>query len=120
VAAAFAFGFLPILFLPVLVFYLPESIRFLVSKGKIESAVKEIRRMENAAGLDHQEWGTADFALPATPPAGGFKELFSPRLAVMTIPDLGHLLLQPAGRLRSCHLAPFTAGQVRIFHGQEL
>ena len=79
------FGFLPILFLPVLVFYLPESIRFLVSKGKIESAVKEIRRMENAAGLDHQEWGTADFALPATPPAGGFKELFSPRLAVMTI-----------------------------------
>ncbi|MFH0730288.1 MAG: MFS transporter [Pseudomonadota bacterium] len=79
------FGLLPILFLPVLAFALPESIRFLVSKGKFNSAVKEIRKMERAAGLSPRNWETEHFALPSTPPAGSIKELFSHRLAFMTL-----------------------------------
>ena len=42
-------GFLPILFLPVLKWLLPESIRFLAGKGRYDEAISELRKVEKGA-----------------------------------------------------------------------
>ena len=79
------FGFLPILFLPVLKFVLPESIRFLAGKGRFDEAIHEMRRIEKAAGVPAINWTSDSFAAPVVQSGGSIRQLFSPRLSVMTI-----------------------------------
>lgn len=79
------FGFLPVLALPILKRSLPESIRFLASKGRHEEALVEMRRMEEAAGLAPTEWSKESFQVVPGQPHGSLKELFTPSLSFMTI-----------------------------------
>ncbi|OPY77817.1 MAG: putative niacin/nicotinamide transporter NaiP [Syntrophorhabdus sp. PtaU1.Bin153] len=82
----FLLGFIPLLFIPVLWVYLPESVRFLASKGKYEEAKEEVHRVERLGGLKTIAWTTDHFGQFAGLQAhGGFRKLFSPRLIVMTI-----------------------------------
>ena len=39
------FALIPLLFIPVLYFFMPESVRFLAEKGRYDKAIKESRRM---------------------------------------------------------------------------
>ena len=82
----FLLGFFPLLMIPVLWAYLPESVRFLASKGRYEEAKSELRRVERLGGLPAVEWTTAQFGQTGGLQArGGFSKLFSPKLIVMTI-----------------------------------
>ncbi len=78
------FAFLPLIFLPVLYFFLPESVRFLAQKRQYEKAIVELRRMEYAAGVAPVNWTEDSFAMPATHSAG-IRQLFTSKLAVMTV-----------------------------------
>jgi MFS family permease len=78
-------GFLPILLVPVLAIYLPESIRFLASKGRYDDAVKEIRKVEKAARVAPFNWTQKTLVPPAVEAAGSVRDLFSPKLITMTI-----------------------------------
>jgi len=79
------FGFLPVLFLPVLKWLLPESVRFLAGKGRYDEAIGELRRVEKGAGVAPIEWTTESFAIPSAPAGGGIGQLFTSKLAAMTI-----------------------------------
>jgi len=82
----FLLGFFPLLMIPVLWAYLPESVRFLASKGRYEEAKHEVRRVERLGGLPELEWSTGQFGQTGGLQAqGGFSKLFSPRLILMTI-----------------------------------
>jgi MFS transporter, AAHS family, benzoate transport protein len=82
----FLLGFFPLLMVPVLWVYLPESVRFLASKGRIEEARKEVRRVERLANLPATTWTDDNFSVGAGLQAhGGFSRLFSPKLILMTI-----------------------------------
>jgi MFS family permease len=69
-------GFLPILFLPVLKWLLPESIRFLAGKGRYDEAISELRKVEKGARVTPIE---------CAQPSGSIGQLFTSKLAVMTI-----------------------------------
>lgn len=79
------FGFLPILLLPVLAFALPESVRFLASRGRYQEAAREIRKLERAAGVAPRAWSEQSLAPAAAVPRGRARQLFGPRLARMTV-----------------------------------
>jgi len=78
------FAYLPLAFLPVLYLFLPESIRFLAQKGRFDDAIRVLRKIEKSAGVAPQQWTKASFALSFAGSAG-LKQLFTPRLAVMTL-----------------------------------
>jgi len=78
-------GFLPIFLVPALAAYLPESVRFLVSKGRYDDAVKEIRRVEKAARVAPFNWTRETLVAPAVEGTGSIRDLFSPKLIIMTI-----------------------------------
>ncbi len=78
------FGMLPLLFIPVLYWFMPESIRFLAQKGRYDEAIKELRRIEKAARVSPIKWVPGSFVLPATYRAS-VKHLFTKKLAAMTI-----------------------------------
>ena len=78
-------GMLPILLIPVLVAYLPESFRFLVNRGRYSDAVKEIRKVEKAAGVAPVNWTEEGLQLPAAQRGGSLKDLFRHNLMIMTI-----------------------------------
>lgn len=78
------FGFLPVFILPVLKFALPESVRFLASKGRHDEAIQEMRRMEKAAGVPATEWKKESFQTGPSQPHGSLAALFSPKLSFMT------------------------------------
>jgi len=78
-------GFLPIFLVPVLAAYLPESVRFLVSKGRYDDAVKELRRVEKGARVAPFNWTQETLIAPAIEGTGSVRDLFSPKLIIMTI-----------------------------------
>ena len=78
------FAYVPLLFLPVLYFFMPESIRFLARRGRFEEAIKVLRRIERAAGADPAQWTKESFVISAGESAS-IKQLFASRLAVMTL-----------------------------------
>jgi len=78
------FAFIPILFLPVLYVYLPESIRFLAQKGRFEDAIGILRRMERAAGAAPVRWAKESFVV-ASAKSAGVRQLFASKLAVTTL-----------------------------------
>ncbi|MBP1610453.1 MAG: rane protein, major facilitator superfamily [Acidobacteria bacterium] len=77
-------SFLPLLLLPVIHFFMPESIRFLAQKGRIEEAIGVLRRIERAAGARPASWAKESFAVPTSAKAG-IRQLFASRLAIMTL-----------------------------------
>lgn len=79
------FALLPLIFIPFLCAYLPESVRFLARKGRYEEARKVLRRMENAAHIAPQDWTDDTFVLPEIEKKASVRALFSSKLAVMTI-----------------------------------
>ncbi len=78
------FAYLPLLFLPILYFFMPESIRFLAQKGRFDEAIKVLRRIERAADKPPVHWTKESFVLPVIESAG-IKQLFATKLAVMTL-----------------------------------
>ena len=79
------FALLPLILIPFLWYFLPESVRFLVQKGRYEKAVTVLRRMEKAARIAPIEWTEESFVLPALERKASVKQLFTSKLAVMTV-----------------------------------
>jgi AAHS family benzoate transporter-like MFS transporter len=79
------FALLPLILIPFLWCFLPESVRFLVQKGRYEKAVRVLRRMERAARIAPIEWTEESFVLPALERKASVKQLFTSKLAVMTV-----------------------------------
>lgn len=77
-------GIVPMLFIPVIWLYLPESIRFLALRKRYRQAEAVVRRMEKAAGIPPARWEAASFAV-AGQTDGGLKGLFAGGLTGMTI-----------------------------------
>jgi len=80
----FLFEFLALILLPFVIGYLPESIRFLGQKQRYDRGIKELRRMERAAGVAPIDWTAESFELPAEKKVG-VRQLFHPKYAAMTI-----------------------------------
>ena len=83
--AALLMGFLPIFFLPVLMKWCPESVRFLAGKGRFDQAVNTMRRVERAANATAVDWKPEHFTFGAGPQKANFTEIFKHGLAYMTI-----------------------------------
>ncbi len=79
------FALLPLVFIPFLVAFLPESVRFLARKKRYDKAIPILRRIEKAAHTPPQEWTDDSFALPALETKASVKALFSSKLAFVTI-----------------------------------
>jgi MFS transporter, AAHS family, benzoate transport protein len=80
----FLFAYVPLLLLPVLHFFMPESIRFLAQKGRFHEAIKVLRRLERSAGVPAMAWTERSFVLPAAETAS-LKHLFASNLTAMTL-----------------------------------
>jgi AAHS family benzoate transporter-like MFS transporter len=80
-------GFVPIFFIPFVILYLPESVRFLAGKKRFEEAVREIRRVEKAARVAPMDWSPANFSIvrSVTRPNSKFTDIFKGGLARMTV-----------------------------------
>lgn len=83
--AVLLMGVLPIFYIPVLIKYLPESIRFLAAKGRHQEAIRELRKIEKATGVEPVDWKAEHFAVVQTQAKAGIKDLFTPQFALMTI-----------------------------------
>ncbi len=79
------FALLPLIIIPILYYFLPESVRYLAQKGRYDKATKILRRMEKAAHIAPIAWTEESFALPAIEKKASVKQLFTGKLAVMTI-----------------------------------
>jgi len=79
------FALLPLIIIPFLYYFLPESVRFLAQKGRYDKAISVLRRMEKAARVAPTEWTEENFALPAIERKASVNQLFTSKLAVMTI-----------------------------------
>lgn len=64
---------------------MPESVRYLAQKGRYDKAISVLRRMERAARVAPIEWTKESFALPAVERKASVKQLFTSKLAIMTI-----------------------------------
>jgi MFS family permease len=81
----FLLAYIPLLFLPALHFFMPESIRFLAQKGRFDEAITILRRIENAAGVLPTQWTKASFVISSNPGGTSIRQLFASKLAVMTL-----------------------------------
>ena len=79
------FGIIPLIFAPILYWLLPESFRFLIQKNRYEKAIAVLRRMERAAGIAPMNWTKETLVLPVQTSKVRVKQLFSSKLAAMTI-----------------------------------
>jgi benzoate transport len=79
------FALLPLIFVPFLCYFLPESVRYLGRKGHYDKAISVLRRMEKAAHVAPTPWTEESFILPAVEKKVSVKQLFTSKLAVMTI-----------------------------------
>ena len=80
----FIVEFLALLLVPIIYWFLPESVRFFIQKGRNERAIVELRRLERAAGIAPVNWTAESFVLPpAAKVTIGI--IFRSNLAVMTI-----------------------------------
>ena len=84
--AALFMGFIPLLFLPVMKWLCPESVRFLAGKGKLNEAIAQMRRVERAAGIYPIPWSEEHFSFgPGPQKKGKLSDIFSKGLIAMTI-----------------------------------
>jgi benzoate transport len=82
---AFQIGLLSLLLIPLLWVLLPESVRYLVEKGRRGEALREISTISRMARSSHPEWSSVDLSAPARRTQGGITLLFREGLAVMTL-----------------------------------
>lgn len=59
----FVIGMTPLLFVPFLILYLPESIRFLLGKNKPEEAAKIILKLQRSAGINDFTLNPSDLVI---------------------------------------------------------
>lgn len=78
-------GLLPLLFVPVIGIYLPESVRFLAGKKNYTEAIKNMRKIEAMSGVTPRNWTPEDFAQPVQENRGSLGSLFGKGLGTMTI-----------------------------------
>ena len=78
-------GLIAMALIPFLIVYLPESIRFLSGKGRNEEAGEQMRRIEKTARLTASQWTFASSTQGARQVKGALSQLFSTKLATMTI-----------------------------------
>lgn len=78
-------GVLPIIYIPVLIKHLPESIRFLGAKGHVQEAIRELRKIEKAIGAKPVDWKPEHFTVAQTQAKGSIKDIFTPQFALMTV-----------------------------------
>lgn len=78
-------GALPIFLIPILIIYLPESVRFLASKRRYPEAIQEIRKIEKVVGEKPVSWGPEHFVIVENQAKAKMKDLFTPKFALMTI-----------------------------------
>jgi MFS transporter, AAHS family, benzoate transport protein len=79
-------GGLPLLYVPALQIYLPESVRFLAAKGRHEEVIREMRRIEKIVRSQPRDWtGAASVKPPAKPERVGTMGGMRSSLATMTI-----------------------------------
>ncbi len=81
----FLLAYVPLLFLPALYLFMPESMRFLAQKGRFDDAIRILRRIEHAAGAPPMQWTRASFAISSVPGGVSIRQLFASKLAVMTL-----------------------------------
>jgi benzoate transport len=79
------FALLPLILIPFLYYFLPESIRFFAQKSRYDRAIGVLRKMEKAAHIEPIPWTEESFVLPTIERKVSVKQLFSSKLAVMTI-----------------------------------
>ncbi|MGB9885402.1 MAG: MFS transporter [Moorellales bacterium] len=82
--AALLAGALPLLMVPVLWWWLPESVHFLAARGRHGEAVRELRRLEKAAGLPARDWRAEHFS-GGEKGAGRVREILGEGLAATTL-----------------------------------
>ena len=80
----FLVEFLALILFPAVCLYLPESVRFLAQKGKNEAAIRELRKLEKAAGRSPVAWTPESLAVPASAKIG-IGKVFESDLGVMTV-----------------------------------
>jgi benzoate transport len=78
-------GTAPVLILPALHAYLPESVRFLASKGRYPEAIGLMRKIEKITGLQPGKWGPESFAQQGMQQDGNLRDLLRPDLRLMTV-----------------------------------
>lgn len=81
----FQLGLLFLFLLPPITLALPESVRFLVARGRHAEALKAVSRIEQSARLQPGLWTEADLGLPTYGAHGSFATLFRGGLAPMTL-----------------------------------
>ena len=80
----FLVEFLALILVPAVCLCLPESVRFLTSKGKNEAAVRVLRKLEKAAGKAPVDWTPESLAVPPSARVG-IGEVFRSDLGIMTV-----------------------------------
>ncbi len=78
-------GILPVLFIPVINHYLPESVRFLAGKKDYAGAIENMRKIEALTGATPRKWTAEDFEQPVVQKKGSVGALFGKGLAGMTL-----------------------------------
>jgi len=78
-------GIAPVLLIPVLQAYLPESVRFLIVKNRYPDAIREIQRIEKLAQIGPRPWSPDAFTPAGVLSNAGLREVFRPGLRVMTL-----------------------------------
>jgi len=78
-------GFLPILYAIVLAIYLPESARWLLSKGRESEGIKILQKIEKAAKGVASEWAPGSVEVPPAPKVVGCSALFSREYLKVTL-----------------------------------
>ena len=81
----FLIGGLPALYAIFILYKMPESMAWLISKGREAEAIEIIKRMEKAATGKASEWLPGSIVLPAPAKSVGVGALFSPGYVKATI-----------------------------------
>jgi AAHS family benzoate transporter-like MFS transporter len=85
--AALFMGFVPILFIPFVIGFCPESVRFLAGKKRFTDTAREMRRVEKGAHVSPIDWSPETFSSiqSGTPAKSKFGDIFKGGLARMTV-----------------------------------
>lgn len=82
---AFIIGAVPALYTMVIRIHLPESVRYLLQKGKTTEAHAIVARLERNAGLDARPFTPDDTTVPSRDVSASFTALWTRRFAKRTI-----------------------------------
>ncbi len=78
-------GIVPVLLIPALQAYLPESVRFLIAKNCYPEAIREIQRIEKLARIEPHTWNLEAFTQAGPLSHAGLREVLRPGLRGMTV-----------------------------------